>query len=63
MPALLVDFMDGESRRYEVQSDDAYTETKDGVLRVYDVPYYGSAGKVKTSLPIANIREFRWEGR
>lgn len=60
--SLKVEWMDGEERRYECGSD-AYTENKDGVLRLMDPPYYGSKAVVKTSLPIANIREFRWEGR
>lgn len=63
MIALLVEFVDGEKRRYEVTSDKAYTETKDGVLRIYDVQYYGASGQIKASLPIHNIREFKWEGR
>lgn len=60
---LLVDFIDGEQRTYECSSDQAYTKVEDGVLRIYDVHYYGASGTLKTSLPIQNIREYRWEGR
>lgn len=60
---LLVDFIDGEQRTYECGCDQAYTRVEDGVLRIYDVHYYGQSGSLKTSLPIHNIREYRWEGR
>lgn len=63
MAAVAVEFMDGEKRRYEVQGDDGYTEVKDGVLRVYSRSYYGAPAMTVASLPIANIREYRWEGR
>lgn len=61
MAKLIIEFMDGKTREYPGLGSDAYTQAREGIMMVMDVPYYGASGTPIASLPISNIREWKWE--